>query len=237
MGNKAFNFKQFKVEQDRCAMKIGTDAVLMGALLQVNSKCKTALEIGSGTGVISLMLLQRNPKLQVKSIEIDEAAQQQCAHNFELSPWKNQLTSLHADFLSYEPGETFDLVFSNPPFFSKSLLSESEQRNIARHIDEDVFNKWLIKCVELLNPDGALALIIPSENVENISTMLEGKMVLESNTFIRSFPDSPVIRNILCYRKSDKLGSFALKSLSIYAEKDVYSAEYEHALKHYLTIF
>lgn len=237
MGNKAFNFKQFKVEQDRCAMKIGTDAVLMGALLQVNSKYKTALEIGSGTGVISLMLVQRNPKLQIKSIEIDEAAQQQCAHNFEQSPWKGQLTSLHADFLSYEPKETFDLIFSNPPFFSKSLLSESEQRNIARHIDEEVFNKWLIKCVELLNPEGALALIIPSENVENIATMLEGKMVLESNTFIRSFPDSPVIRNILCFRKADKLGSFALKSLSIYAEKDVYSAEYEHALKHYLTIF
>lgn len=237
MGNKAFNFKQFKVEQDRCAMKIGTDAVLLGSLLQLNSKCKSALEIGSGTGVISLMLAQQYPKLSIKSIEIDISAQEQCATNFEHSPWKDRLTSIQGDFLNDPIEEKFDLIFTNPPFFSKSLLSESEQRNIARHIDEELFNRWLLKCIDLLHPDGALALIIPTENLENISTILEGKMLLEHNTFIRSFPDSPVIRNILCFRKSDKLGSFGLKSLSIYAEKDVYSEEYKHALKHFLTIF
>ncbi len=237
MGNKAFHFKQFKVEQDRCAMKIGTDAVLLGSLLPLSVKRLSALEIGSGTGVVSLMLAQQYLKLQIKSIEIDIPAQGQCSSNFEHSPWNDRLSSIQGDFLSYEFEEKYDLVFSNPPFFSKSLLSDSEQRNIARHIDEDKFNLWLLKCIELLNPDGLLALIIPSENVDNISSVLENKMILEHNIFIRSFPDSPVIRNILCFRKSDKLGSFGLKSLSIYAEKDVYSEEYKHALKHYLTIF
>lgn len=218
-------------------MKIGTDAVLLGALLNLPNKCKKALEIGSGTGVISLMLAQRHPKLSITSIEIDEAAQEQCASNFAISTWKDTLTSIQGDFLTYVFEENYDLIFTNPPFFSNSLLSESEQRNVARHINQDIFKQWLLKCYDLLNEDGCLALIIPSESVEYISELLSEKMVLESNTFIRSFPDSPVIRNILCFRKSQKLGSFSLKSLSIYAEKDVYSAEYEHALKHYLTIF
>lgn len=218
-------------------MKIGTDAVLLGALLSIPNKYKSALEIGSGTGVISLMLAQRSPKIYIKSIEIDELAYEQCASNFANSPWSNNLKSELGDFLTYPFEETFDLIFSNPPYFSNSLLSESEQRNVARHIDQEIFKQWLLKCIDLLNDDGSLALIIPSESVEFISDLLTDKMVLESNTFIRSFPDSPVIRNILCFRKSQKLGSFSLKSLSIYAEKDVYSAEYEHALKHYLTIF
>ena len=218
-------------------MKIGTDAVLLGALLNLPNKHKKALEIGSGTGVVSLMLAQRHPKLSITSIEIDEAAQEQCASNFAISSWKDALSSIQGDFLSFNFEENYDLIFTNPPFFSNSLLSESEQRNIARHIDQDIFKQWLLKCYDLLNEDGCLALIIPSESVDYISELLSEKMVLESNTFIRSFPDSPVIRNILCFRKSQKLGSFSLKSLSIYAEKDVYSAEYEHALKHYLTIF
>ena len=237
MGNKAFHFKQFKVEQDRCAMKIGTDAVLMGALLPLDSKRMEALEIGSGTGVISIMLCQRNPKLHIKSLEIDAEAQEQCVHNFEKSPWKEQLQSIHADFLSFETEQKFDLIFSNPPFFSKSLLSDSEKRNIARHIDAEVFEQWVLKAYELLNENGILAFVIPSESVDLISNTLEGKMILESNTFIRSFPETEVIRNIVAFRKSDKLGSFGIKSLSIYSSKDVYSPEYEHALKHYLTIF
>lgn len=237
MSNKPFQFKQFKIEQDRCAMKIGSDAVLLGALLNLDSKAKSALEIGSGTGVISLMLAQRYPKLIIKSLEIDELAQTQCKENFEASLWANRLESIHADFLSFEKEEKFDLIFSNPPYFSKSLLSESEQRNLARHINQDVFLLWIDKMFELLNEGGILALIIPSENVQNIADRLEGKMILESNIMIRSFPETEVIRNIICYKKSNSLSSFNIKSLSIYSSKDQYSAEYEHSLKHFLTIF
>lgn len=237
MGNKAFHFKQFKVEQDRCAMKIGTDAVLMGALLNFDSKVKNALEVGSGTGVISLMLAQRYPKLEIQSIEIDVDAQAQCEQNFNTSPWSNRLKSTQADLLTFQSETAFDLVFSNPPYFSKSLLSESEQRNIARHIDEEQFVLWLQKMDSLIAENGLLALVIPAENLERISLVLEDKYRIESNVFIRSFPETEVIRNIVVFRKSQHLGSFNIKSMSIYAEKDVYSAEYEFALKHYLTIF
>lgn len=237
MGNKAFHFKQFKVEQDRCAMKIGTDAVLMGALLNLDNKVKSALEVGSGTGVISLMLAQRYPKLQIQSIEIDTDAQAQCEQNFNASPWANRLKSLHTDLLTFQSEAQFDLVFSNPPYFSKSLLSDYEQRNIARHIDEEQFVLWLLKMDSLIAENGLLALVIPAENLERISLVLEEKYRIESNVFIRSFPETEVIRNIVVFRKSQNLGSFNIKSMSIYAEKDVYSAEYEFALKHYLTIF
>lgn len=237
MSNKPFQFKQFKVEQDRCAMKIGTDAVLMGALLPIDANYKTALEIGSGTGVISLMIAQRTKKLQIQSIEIDVDASAQCKQNFASSPWADRLESLHADILQSTELVNYDLIFSNPPYFSQSLLSESEARNLARHINQDQFAIWLERMYNLLNDKGTLALVIPAESVEFISAVFEGRMRIESNIFIRSFPDTEVIRNIISFRKTQELTSFALKSLSIYESKDLYSAEYEAALKHYLTIF
>lgn len=237
MSNKPFQFKQFKVEQDRCAMKIGTDAVLMGALLPIDSKHKSALEIGSGTGVISLMIAQRTKKLQIQSVEIDADASAQCKQNFDASPWADRLTSLHADVLTCTELGKYDLIFSNPPYFSQSLLSESETRNLARHINQDQFQLWLERMFDLLNEKGTLALVIPAESVDFVASVLEGRMRIESNIFIRSFPDSEVIRNIISFRKTQDLTSFALKSLSIYEAKDRYSAEYEEALKHYLTIF
>lgn len=237
MSNKAFQFKQFKVEQDRCAMKIGTDAVLMGALLPIDSKFKNALEVGSGTGVISLMIAQRTKKLKIQSIEIDIDASAQCKQNFASSPWADRLESQQLDILNSQELGKYDLVFSNPPYFSQSLLSESEARNLARHINQDQFQLWLERMYDVLNDKGTLALVIPAESVDFVSSVLEGRMRIESNIFIRSFPDSEVIRNIISFRKTQDLTSFALKSLSIYEAKDMYSAEYEEALKHYLTIF
>jgi tRNA1Val (adenine37-N6)-methyltransferase len=218
-------------------MKIGTDAVLMGALLPIDANYKTALEIGSGTGVISLMIAQRTKKLQIQSIEIDVDASAQCKQNFASSPWADRLESLHADILQSTELVNYDLIFSNPPYFSQSLLSESEARNLARHINQDQFAIWLERMYNLLNDKGTLALVIPAESVEFISAVFEGRMRIESNIFIRSFPDTEVIRNIISFRKTQELTSFALKSLSIYEAKDLYSAEYEAALKHYLTIF
>lgn len=218
-------------------MKIGTDAVLMGALLPIDSKYKRGLEIGSGTGVISLMIAQRTKKLQIQSIEIDADASAQCKQNFASSPWADRLESLQGDVLQSTELGKYDLIFSNPPYFSQSLLSESEARNLARHINQDQFALWLERMYDLLNDKGTLALVIPAENVELVSSVLEGRMRIESNIFIRSFPDTEVIRNIISFRKTQELTSFALKSLSIYEAKDLYSAEYEEALKHYLTIF
>lgn len=237
MSNKPFQFKQFKVEQDRCAMKIGTDAVLMGALLPVENSYKSSLEVGSGTGVISLMIAQRIKKLQIQSIEIEEETSVQCKQNFDASPWTNRLESMQGDFLSYEGLGTYDLIFSNPPYFSSSLLSDSEKRNLARHIEQDQFALWLERMYHLLNPEGTLGLVIPTESVEWISAQLESRMRISSNIFIRSFPDTEVIRNIISFKKTEQLSSFAIKSLSIYEKKDYYTAEYEEALKHYLTIF
>lgn len=218
-------------------MKIGTDAVLMGALLNIDSKVKNVLEVGSGTGVISLMLAQRFNKINIQSIEIDKDAQEQCEYNFNNSPWANKLKSVSSDLLTFETEDKFDLIFSNPPYFSKSLLSDSVARNVARHIDEEKFELWLKKMDSLLNEGGSIALVIPSENLDRVAELLEDSYSIESNVFIRSFPETEVIRNIVSFKKAKTLTSFNIKSLSIYAEKDVYSAEYEFALKHYLTIF
>ena len=123
MKNTLFRFKQFQIDQSKSAMKIGTDGVLLGAWTSVSSKPKTILDIGSGTGLIALMLAQRTDGSRIKAIEIDAAAAAEAAKNFKNSPWFDRLELLHTDLLNYtqKSSETFDLIVSNPPFFTVSL--------------------------------------------------------------------------------------------------------------------
>ena len=144
MSNTYFNFKQFSVKQDKCAMKIGTDGVLLGAWTDVGS-ASTILDIGTGTGLLALMLAQRSPAY-IFAIECEYGAIQQAGENFTKSKWKDRLTlfslSLQEHLLS---GKQYDLVVSNPPFFENSLKSPMESRNFARHTvsltSEDLFKR------------------------------------------------------------------------------------------------
>lgn len=115
---KLFQFKQFTINQDRCAMKIGTDAVLLGAWAPIEHQPLSILDIGAGTGVLSLMLAQRCDAMTIDAIEIDDNAYEQCVENFENSPWSDLLFCYHASLEEFteEIEETFDLIVCNPPF-------------------------------------------------------------------------------------------------------------------------
>ena len=141
MSNKPFIFKQFTVNQDRCAMKIGTDSVLLGAWTSLKTNPNSILDIGAGTGVLALMLAQRSYAELIDAIEIDDDAYEQCVENFENAPWSDRLFCYHASLEEFvdEIEDRYDLIISNPPFYSEDYKTENAQRDLARFSDALAF--------------------------------------------------------------------------------------------------
>ena len=136
MSNSYFQFKQFTVFHDRCAMKVGTDGVLLGAWTRTGQGC-SILDIGTGTGLIALILAQRIPDARITAVELDREAALQAAENVRNSPWAARIEVVEADIRQYATrvSHPFDIIVSNPPFFNSSLHSPSEARTQARHTD------------------------------------------------------------------------------------------------------
>jgi tRNA1Val (adenine37-N6)-methyltransferase len=168
-----FDFKQFSVQQDRCAMKIGTDGVLLGAWVSLEKKPQSILDIGAGTGILSLQLAQRCFAETLEAIEIDGDAFEQCVLNFENSPWGDRLFCFHASAQEFaaEIEEEYDLIISNPPFYSDTYKSEDNQRNTARFTDTLPFKDLVIFAYQFLSEKGIFALILPRKEEENFITL------------------------------------------------------------------
>ena len=134
---KPFQFKQFSVAQDRCEMKVGTDAVLLGAWSALDHMPNTILDIGSGTGILALIMAQRSTAELIDALEIDADAYEQCVYNFETSDWGDRLFCYHASLDEFvgEIEDTYDLIISNPPFYTDHFKSRNEARNKARFED------------------------------------------------------------------------------------------------------
>ncbi len=157
-----FRFKQFVIEQDRCAMKVGTDGVLLGAWAQGG---KRILDIGSGTGLISLMMAQRFPEAQVVGIDMDLDACEQARENVLVSPFAGRVEILHRRLQDYEDG-VFDAIVSNPPFFVNSLKNPDSKRTMARHADSLPFYDLFKGVKRMLSAEGIFSAIVPVEVLE-----------------------------------------------------------------------
>ncbi len=162
-----FRFKRFSVSNERSALKVGTDAVLLGAAMNIPEKASQALDIGTGTGVIALMAAQRNEKMQICAIDIDAASAEEAAENFRNSPWQDRLTAINIRLQDYRPELKFDFVFSNPPYFLNSLKNPDKRESGARHNDSLEIKDIFAFCREYLDTDGCIALILPSEQAKN----------------------------------------------------------------------
>lgn len=184
--NKPFAFKEFSVNQDRCAMKIGTDGVLLGAWTSINHNPFSVLDIGSGTGILSLMLAQRSRAETIEAIEIDDAAFEQAAGNFEDSPWGDRLFCYHAGFNEFveEVDDKYDLIISNPPFYSENYKTDNPQRDLARFTDALPFEHLLYGTAKLLDDNGKASFIIPFSEETNFISLAE-KMNLYPNRITR----------------------------------------------------
>jgi tRNA1Val (adenine37-N6)-methyltransferase len=169
-----FRFKQFSIEDSRCAMKVGTDAVLLGAWVDV-SKAKKILDAGTGCGIIALMLAQRTERdVWIEGIEIEEQDAIQAAENSSLSPWKNRIKVTHQSLQEFKDGESFDLIVSNPPYFINSQLPPSTDRAKARHTHSLSYQELIDHSIRLLNKEGRLAVVLPyaeGKNFLNIASL------------------------------------------------------------------
>lgn len=159
---KVFRFKQFAVVNDRTAMKVGTDGVLLGAWCPVEGM-RHVLDVGTGCGVIALMIAQRNDLAQIEGIDIDHDAIEEAALNFSHSPWNDRLTATITDFNELQRDIRYDLIVSNPPYFTDSLLPPDKARTVARHNRSLTYRQLIDGAARLLNEDGSLCLISPTD--------------------------------------------------------------------------
>lgn len=159
-----FRFKQFVVHQDRCAMKIGTDGILLGAWAQAEQP-ERILDIGTGTGLIALMMAQRFPNAIVDAVELEPNAAEQAARNFSASPWPERLNMHHQSIQSFASSglhdKAYSLIVSNPPWFVDSLKANESRRNLARHTDSLCHDELLNSVRLLLHSYGRFVVVLP----------------------------------------------------------------------------
>lgn len=163
MSNDSFEFKQFIVHQERCAMKVGTDGTLLGAWADLQVDEGRVLDIGTGTGLIALMMAQRFPKCYVTAVDIDGDAVNQASDNVASSPFSDRIKVIQSDISYYEDAESFDTIVTNPPYFRMSLQCPDKQRTIARHSDTLSYANLMRSAWRLLKDEGQFSLIIPDD--------------------------------------------------------------------------
>ncbi len=197
MAKDCFTFRQFSVHQDRCAMKVGTDGTLLGAwALAPEEKCRI-LDIGTGTGLIALMMAQRYPQAEITGVEIDSDACAQAKGNVNNSRFRDRITIVNTDISCFN-SEPFDTIVSNPPYFVNSLVCPDKGRSMARHSDSLSYSD-LFKCVcRLLSETGKFSLVIPSDSISDIeSTASLSGLFLSRKYSIKTTPKKNVKRFLL----------------------------------------
>ncbi|MBK1898188.1 tRNA1(Val) (adenine(37)-N6)-methyltransferase [Chryseobacterium paridis] len=191
---RPFKFKQFDILQSPEVFRVGTDGVLLGALASVN-KAMRVLEVGTGTGLISLMLAQRNLNAEFLGLDIQESAVNITKENFENSSFSTRLKNICQDFKTLETEETFDLIVSNPPYFEES---DSDKDKIARQTIELNFHQLISKASSLLSENGIFSVIIPAEIGEDfLKIAIENNLFLARRINIKGIEHSKIKRLIL----------------------------------------
>lgn len=252
MSSPFFRFKQFTVWHDRCAMKVGTDGVLLGAWcpmavdslqLIVNSRKHKefrVLDIGTGSGLIALMLAQRTcavDSLQltvgIDAIDVDEVAVEQATYNFEQSLWAEQLHAYQSSLQEWHSAIKYDLIVSNPPYFQASLKNPDSQRATARHTDTLSYTELIQHASRLLQEDGTLALVLPFEAKEDIVALAEAHALYPTQiTHVHSKPGKPAKRLLIAFSPITH-GEYATHTFYIESEDSPRSAEYKALTKEF----
>ena len=235
--SSVFRFKQFSVDQSGCAMKINTDGVLLGATASAENP-KTILDIGTGTGVIALMLAQRFPDATIDAVEIDLASAQTAEQNFRNSPFSDRLT-LHKisikEFWLQKQHQQYDLIVSNPPFYLDTLISPMENRTLAKHAVPQFFENLIQTVPDFLLPDGKFWLILPIKTATVVKVLAQNSLFLQKEISVFSFSDDLPHRYLLSFGLTQTKTFHT--SFTIYKEQKNYSEAYQALLKEFLTIF
>ncbi|MDR0766308.1 MAG: methyltransferase [Odoribacteraceae bacterium] len=168
MSNSFFKFKQFTIHQERCAMKVGTDGVLLGAWACLEG-ARTILDVGCGSGLIALMAAQRTPEAIVHAVEIDRNAREQAVENVAGSPWRDRVSIFEGAVQQFQPPCPYDVILCNPPFFTRSTPSPRPGKNIARHCETLTHEELLVAAGRMITEGGTLQVILPVAEAERFT--------------------------------------------------------------------
>lgn len=231
---KPFKFKQFTVNQDGCAMKIGTDAVFLGAWASLEHHPNSILDIGAGTGVLALMLAQRSNAEIIDAIEIDDSAYEQCVGNFENSSWSDSLFCYHASLDEFvdEIDDKYDLIISNPPFYSDDFKTKNKQRDLARFNDTMPFKHLVESVSKLLSDKGRFSVIIPLKEEAHFTGLASVVKLFPNRILhVKGNPSSEIKRSLIEF--SFKEQRVKTEELIIETSRHQYTKEYINLTKNF----
>jgi tRNA1Val (adenine37-N6)-methyltransferase len=226
MANSFFKFKKFTVWHDKCAMKVGTDGVLLGAWTNINQS-KTILDIGTGTGLIALMLAQRS-MATIDAIDIDKEACLQAKENIALSPFNHRINIYNQPFNDFATNSNilYDLIVSNPPYFSNSLKCPEKKRNMARHNDSLLLTDLLNNSAKIVSPHGRIAIILPAEQEIELTNLCKTfSLYIIRKTYVLPIPNANPKR-ILVELSKDLPLQKNTSSLTIEISRHQYTTEF-----------
>jgi tRNA1Val (adenine37-N6)-methyltransferase len=232
MANNYFQFKEFIIQQEHCAMKVSTDSCLFGAWVaeKINDE-KFILDVGAGTGLLSMILAQKS-YAEIDAVEIERACYHQMCENILASPWAGRCKSFNQDIRQYHPNKKYDLILSNPPFYENQLKSDKEGINLARHDDglqlKDLFNEVM----RLLDNDGKFFLLLPSNRKEEcIKTALSFKLHPNALTDVKQTPNHKIFRTMYCFTQNEQ--PITNEVIIIKENDNAYSQRFSALMKDY----
>ncbi len=231
MSNTWFRFRHFTIEQDHCAMKVTTDACIQGAWTPVVQGTQRILDVGTGTGLLSLMLAQRCPTAHISAIEIDEPAAAQAAINAQNSPWHQRIEVIHGNILEHTPETPYDLIVCNPPFFTDSLKNNQHNKSLARHNVSLTIDKLLQKMATMLCADGYCSLLLPAIEYARWQPIARQNGLYKTQLLhVRHHLHAPVKRVVAILGKQPTMAS-AASLLTIKDEAGQYTHHFSHLMQ------
>ena len=234
MGNSFFKYKQFTVNQGDCAMKVCTDTSLFGALIDPNNPT-SILDIGTGTGVLTLMIAQIT-EAKITAIEIDDKAAKQAANNFKDSKWQERISIINDDVKTFSKSVNtkYDLIISNPPFFQGNMLSDISEKNKARHNTSLTLEELAISTNDLLTINGQFWVLLPQYEASLLEKSLAnfGLKISKQINIKNYIDDEKISRTVNCFEREVSLR--ADNEMAIYKDKNrEYTVEFSQLLKPY----
>lgn len=233
-----FHFKQFGISHEKASAKVGTDGVLLGAWSEIPSNCKKILDIGSGSGLIALMLAQRTSieNSEIMAIEIEKEAFNESNFNFSNSPWHDRLNPKNIDFNLFKTTELFDLIVCNPPFYTSTQHSDRKTRALARNNEFLPFTKLLPRVNEILKTNGLFSLIFPFSEETNIINLAEEiGLYPKKITNVKGNILTPYKRSLICFSKT--ISSITKDELIIEKSRNIYTQDYINLTKDFYLNF
>ncbi|HUC82458.1 MAG TPA: methyltransferase [Flavisolibacter sp.] len=236
MPNTYFQFKQFTIHHDRCAMKVTTDGCLFGAwcaeeIKKGKKKIENALDVGTGTGLLSLMVAQKN-EVEIDAVEIDAEAVGQAKENIAASPWKDQVSITNADVLLWKNTKQYDCILSNPPFYQNELRSDKAEKNTAHHDTGLTLDQLFVFIKNSLQPDGIFFLLLPAKREEEVEQLLNNQgLFINKKIVVRQTTQHQPFRLII---KGGKMkAATVVEEMAIKGEDNQYTPEFIALLKDY----